>query len=801
MKQLLIIAKDFWPAQSAGAQRLVSFVENLPSYGWEPTVLTVDERVYERIDMTAPISDEAKARIRRSFALDNKRHLSVFGRYPGALDRPDRYMSWRFAGISAGRDIIRRARPDAILSTYPVASAHVIARRLAHEFNIPWAADFRDPFKYRGKKGADQIRSFFQVERNTVFDADRLIFTTEAARTSYAERFEGVADVKSSVVANGFEEQLMAAAEARARDAVRPAGEDEFLIIHNGHLYGDERNPEIFLRAVRALLDRRAFDRRPRILFRGSQDFNLDDVVTKLGLNDYVEFRPSAPFLEAAADLYHADCLLLLQGDFFSVEVPSKAYEYIAVRKPILALTNPRNATAQALTGIPWSAVAPITDQDAIEGALCAVMAAKPDPSFDTSAFGRSQRAPELAAILDNMTGTDVLASRMAGRAPVAASRSLNAMAASRARVSFGCGADNRLQVERVGAINQPRFERPQLLLFVDVEEEFDWRRPRAGVEWRFEALDELREFQARIEALGVMPCYLIDYPIVDLDAPAAQFGEWAAAGRCLVGAQLHAWVTPPFEETSSLASSYQGNLPFEAERAKMEAITSIIRTRIGVQPKIFRAGRYGFGASTLRIMKSLGYEVDVSVMPNTTYAFEDGGPDAVHAPDWPFWLDPERTVLEIPPTRPISGRLKSLYYRNPFPVFDAPAARATYLSSFVARMRLLERVTFSPEGHDLADVRRMIDEQLEWGRKVFAMSLHSSSLVAGGSSYARTQLDADAMFEKVSSFIEFCLKDRNFEPTDAVELRARYVAAAAASEAVKGENAVQRAANNPVVA
>ena len=101
MKRVLMIAYHFPPlAGSSGIQRTLRFVQHLPAFGWEPSVLTADPRAYERTsdDLDAEVPPEVP--VVCAFALDTARHLSVAGRYPGFLARPDRWLTWRLTGYA-----------------------------------------------------------------------------------------------------------------------------------------------------------------------------------------------------------------------------------------------------------------------------------------------------------------------------------------------------------------------------------------------------------------------------------------------------------------------------------------------------------------------------------------------------------------------------------------------------------------------------------------------------------------------------------------------------------------------------
>ncbi len=126
-----MIAYHFPPlAGSSGIQRTLRFVQHLPKFGWEPLVLSADPRAYERTsdDLMVEVPDGIV--VLRAFALDTARHLSIAGHYIGAMARPDRWVSWKLSAVKEGMRMIREFKPQAIWSTYPIATAHLIGAEL-----------------------------------------------------------------------------------------------------------------------------------------------------------------------------------------------------------------------------------------------------------------------------------------------------------------------------------------------------------------------------------------------------------------------------------------------------------------------------------------------------------------------------------------------------------------------------------------------------------------------------------------------------------------------------------------------
>src|SRR5271157_2271821 len=147
---------------------------------------------------------------------------------------------------------------------------------------------------------------------------------------------------------------------------------------------------------------------------------------------------------------------------------------------------------------------------------------------------------------------------------------------------------------------NLPRFikaetgsvEKPQLCLVIDTEEDFDWGGPFSRRHTTVHSIEGIDGGHSVFRRYGLQPCYVVDYPIVS-DARACDvLGRWLEGGECLIGAHLHPWVTPPFEEVVCPYNSYACNLDADLERRKLAVLTEKINENLGVTPRIYKAGR-----------------------------------------------------------------------------------------------------------------------------------------------------------------------------------------------------------------
>ncbi|MEX0760191.1 MAG: polysaccharide deacetylase family protein, partial [Tistlia sp.] len=307
------------------------------------------------------------------------------------------------------------------------------------------------------------------------------------------------------------------------------------------------------------------------------------------------------------------------------------------------------------------------------------------------------------------------------------------------------------------------RLERPALVVVVDTEEEFDWHKPFDRGETSVSAIDEIGRFQRIFEAYGVRPVYAIDYPVADSDHAVEVLGRLVEDGRAEIGAQLHTWVNPPFAEAIDNFNSYQGNLPAALEAEKLERLAGRIRERFGHPALIHKAGRYGFGANTLEILQRLGFLVDMSATPAFDFS-PDGGPNYLRFEDRIGWLGQPGGVLELPNSGGFVGGLARWGARM-FELSGRPAGRMARAAGLMARLRLVERIRLSPEGHRFEDMKRFTLRRLGQGQQCFVVSLHSPSSMVGGTPYSATVAERDALVSRLERYLAFFMGELNGQP------------------------------------
>jgi glycosyltransferase involved in cell wall biosynthesis len=411
MKRLLMIAFHFPPMTGgSGIQRTLRFVQHLPALGWQPVVLSADPRAY--LETGADLLGEIPPGtvVQRSFALDTARHLAFKGRYLGWMARPDRWVSWQWAAVRDGLRLIEQFKPDAIWSTYPIATAHKIGAELQRRSGLPWIADFRDPMAQDGYPADPATwQSFKAIEERALRQAAACVFTTPSAARTYKATYPEAAH-RIQVIENGYDEESFKGldGEKLTAGALNPG---QLTLLHSGIVYPSERDPTQFFEALANVLQSGKLPRDTlKVRFRAAvHDDLLQSLAVKYGLQDVVELCPPIPYRDALAEMLRADALLVMQAANCNAQVPAKLYEYLRAGRPILGLTDPDGDTAQALRNAGIVAIARLDSVQDIETMLSHVVqalaqghASLPFPEVVHQA-SRKSRAIALSSLLTDV--------------------------------------------------------------------------------------------------------------------------------------------------------------------------------------------------------------------------------------------------------------------------------------------------------------------------------------------------------------------------------------------------------------
>ena len=345
MRKVLMVAWYFPPWGGAGVQRTLKQVKYLPQFGWQPVVLTgpppraglSDSTLLEELGQ-APAVHRTRALLPPAALPWRVRH---------ALTRwlllSDEQAGWRPFALRAASELIKRGGIDAVYTTSTPYTAHLAGLQIKQRFGLPWIVDFRDPWTDNVSiqpPTAWHRQRIRRWEQQVIGAADCVTVVSEPMAQAFRAAYPQVASQRFLTLPNGFDPDDFAHTEPAGRQPGRMG------IVYSGSFYG-QRSSQPFLEALRNVLERGDLPRSAvHLRLVGNVGQATLDQVRMLRLEDVVEVTGYVAHRQSVAYVLGADVLLLMiaPGPGSAGVLTGKIFEYLAARRPILALTPPSAA-------------------------------------------------------------------------------------------------------------------------------------------------------------------------------------------------------------------------------------------------------------------------------------------------------------------------------------------------------------------------------------------------------------------------------------------------------------------------
>lgn len=364
MKRLLIITYYWYPSGGSGVQRWLKMSKYLPENGWQPVIYTADGAEYpvEDYSLKKDIHPQAEIirrpiiepysfykkflgikkneKIKAGFINEGekksswKENLSIWLR--GNLFIPDARCWWINPSVRYLKKYLKNHPVDAIISTGPPHSMHLIAKKLHKKFNIPWIADFRDPwtdidFFKELKLSKFSLKKHHRLQRQVLTQADKVV----TVGWDWAKGLESHGAENVEVITNGYDFNLD---ELNADIKLS----ENFTMSHVG-IIGQSRNPHKLWEALAELLNDNIlpdFDKLLKIRLIGQVDNAVIDSVKQNNLENYVEIIPYIPHEDVIKEQCSSQVLLLFVNNSPNAKgiLTGKIFEYVASGRPVLAI-------------------------------------------------------------------------------------------------------------------------------------------------------------------------------------------------------------------------------------------------------------------------------------------------------------------------------------------------------------------------------------------------------------------------------------------------------------------------------
>jgi glycosyltransferase involved in cell wall biosynthesis len=372
MKKALIITYYWPPSGGAGVQRWLKFVKYLRTCGWEPVV-------YTPLNPEIPVADETllndipegitvlKNKIREPYRFyklfsgrnENintgflsekqtqgwKEKISVWIR--GNFFIPDARKFWIKPSVKFLSRWLENNKADAIISSGPPHSMHLIALELKQKTGLPWLADFRDPWTridyYHDlllTKCADRMHH--QLEKKVLLQADAVVSVGKTMSNEFSALLPSHSKNKFHVITNGYddddlpEEKIMLS--------------KKFTLTHAGTLV-KTRNPLNLWKVLAELVNENtSFAEDFQLIIAGKTDITVNQSLQEAGLEKFIKRAGYLNHREVISLLHSSQVLLLVLNDTPNAKgiLTGKLFEYLASRRPVLCI-GPEDGDAAAI--------------------------------------------------------------------------------------------------------------------------------------------------------------------------------------------------------------------------------------------------------------------------------------------------------------------------------------------------------------------------------------------------------------------------------------------------------------------
>jgi len=399
MKKVLIIAHTFPPFIEVGGIRSFKFAKYLPDFGWKPVILSakigshvkeIDESLLDQLKPCVKIYRVFGIRPRQLYERFSsqrnnsqtkliKNHNSLYNKngfirylkrfWKTWFEIPDHNIGWFPFALFKALQIIRNHNIDVIYSTSDPFTSHLVALFIKKITKKSWVADFRDPWtQYPLYEKDSDIRK--KIDENFEYrflqKADAVIVTSNLTGVGFVDKYPAIPRKKVITITNGYDPSDF-------ENIITSQDNQRFTITYTGSFFSVSSSNK-FLEGVSKFLKKYNIAK-SKILIRfvGSIfDAASHRLIYSLELQDVIEVLGYFPYKQFFQYQASSDVLLVTRSNEPGNEViiPAKIFDYLAHKKPILALVPTSGEAAKLIQETRSGIVVSPDDKDKICEAL-----------------------------------------------------------------------------------------------------------------------------------------------------------------------------------------------------------------------------------------------------------------------------------------------------------------------------------------------------------------------------------------------------------------------------------------------
>ncbi len=370
--KVLIITYYWCPSGGSGVQRWIKFVKYLSQLGWQPTVYVPENPEYPSVDnsfekdipndvriIKKPIWEpyniyrtllgKKKQKITSGFisakegkSWKDKLAIAIRGNFL----IPDPRKFWVNPSVRFLRKYVIENNIDTVITTGPPHSMHLIGMGLKKALpSVRWIADFRDPWTeivyFKDLHLTYFAKKYHQyLEKKVLQRADDVIVVSKQMQQDFRRLGKD-----TIIITNGFDTDDYS--------NITDKKEDNFFTISHIGTLTENQNPYKLWEVLSEICKQNTdFKQKLRIRLVGKVDFSVFAEIKKYDLEDNLSFSDYIPHSEVIEEQQKADVLLLLLVHNRQVAkgiLTGKLFEYLAVKRPLLAIGNTESDVADVL--------------------------------------------------------------------------------------------------------------------------------------------------------------------------------------------------------------------------------------------------------------------------------------------------------------------------------------------------------------------------------------------------------------------------------------------------------------------
>ncbi len=443
MKKVLIITYYWPPSGGAGVQRWLKFTKYLRSYGWEPVIYTpenpesphndpslqkdipenvtvIKTKIWEPYNFYKLFIGQKKdQKINSAFLTEFKKprkfeKIAVWIR--GNIFIPDARMFWVKPSVKYLINYLKQDPVDAVISTGPPHSMHLVALGLKKSLDIPWMADFRDPWTNIDFYSKLMLTSFAdhkhkRQELDVLNNADAVVCVGRTWLNELEEIWRNEKKIRKNqttqsekfhYISNGYDPDDYADEQMEV--------DKKFSIVYVGTL-DRSRNPGILWKTLSDIIKKNeGFTDDLQIKLVGKTDITVLEDIEKNGLLPYVEKIAYLTHEEVIKVQKKSQVLLLLINNTPNAMGinTGKVFEYLAARRPILCIGPVGGDADKMLTETKGGFVSGYEDSQTLEANILYFykrykQGNLPSESIHIEKYSRKMLTGEIVKVLDRI--------------------------------------------------------------------------------------------------------------------------------------------------------------------------------------------------------------------------------------------------------------------------------------------------------------------------------------------------------------------------------------------------------------